>query len=747
MDFHFASAWEALSDAYPNRTATIADGRYTLQMSDTNAAGTNNGWDFSDFVIAANTKVLFTHTLNSGTSGSVAVNVGNYPNQAPVADEMPSENLEQAQVFDFVLSATDADDDPLTYILETAPEYGSVMAYAGDTGIIGDLFLGGGGGVRGVAVSSDDKYVFLADYTDGLKVLDISNPEKPTIAGTYPISAGQLYNIALSADDQTVFVASVGNGVMIFDVSDPAKPVLLSTLAREGTAYPLDIVMSSDGNTLFVAAYEFFLTVDVSDPANPVLKNSVGTDDYAWGVALSSDDKTVYLASGFYMQVFDVTDSASPVSMTSFPTEGTARSIRLSVDDSTAYLANGSSGMQIVDVNDSSQPLMMGSIASDESFMFALTMSGDGKHIYTTDDSGLLRTIDVADGSNPVQVRSTAASRDTWRIDMSSDNKLAFLADGYTGFKVVDVSYSERSAGSRIEPNLTYTHSGQSSASDSFSFKVNDGLDDSNISTVVLKFKDDTDNDGIEDNDDNCPAVPNQDQVDTDGDLAGDACDDDDDNDGVIDSSDAFPSDATETLDTDGDGTGDNSDTDIDGDGVLNGDDPFPNQAEYTLDSDGDGMPDAWETRYGLNPNDASDATSDQDNDGVTALQEFLAGTIPAGSLDIDGNEVYDALTDGLLLLRGMFGLDGSALVSGTIGDNATYTSSEDVEARIAMLGDLSDIDGNGEIDALTDGLLTLRYLFGLEGEALVNGVIGNGATRTSASEIEAHLEALTPAP
>ena len=99
------------------------------------------------------------------------------------------------------------------------------------------------------------------------------------------------------------------------------------------------------------------------------------------------------------------------------------------------------------------------------------------------------------------------------------------------------------------------------------------------------------------------------------------------------------------------------------------------------------------------------------------------------------------------MLLRGMFGLDGSALVSGTIGDNATYTSSEDVEARIAMLGDLSDIDGNGEIDALTDGLLTLRYLFGLEGEALVNGVIGNGATRTSASEIEAHLEALTPAP
>ena len=75
-------------------------------------------------------------------------------------------------------------------------------------------------------------------------------------------------------------------------------------------------------------------------------------------------------------------------------------------------------------------------------------------------------------------------------------------------------------------------------------------------------------------------------------------------------------------------------------------------------------------TKYGLNPNDASDATSDQDNDGVSALDEFLAGQ-SVGSLDIDGNGQYDALTDGLLLLRGMFGLDGSALVTGTIASDA----------------------------------------------------------------------------
>jgi len=313
---------------------------------------------------------------------------------------------------------------------------------------------------------------------------------------------------------------------------------------------------------------------------------------------------------------------------------------------------------------------------------------------------------------------------------------------------------------------------------------------DANLDGTNELFTLDDDNDSVLDAPDNCQSVPNLDQLDTDNDSRGNACDNDDDNDGVLDSQDAFPldntessdsdsdgvgdntdwapndssesvdtdgdgvgdnadalpTDATETLDTDGDGTGDNSDTDIDGDGLLNGDDPFPVQGQYTSDSDGDGMPDAWETRYGLDPNDPSDVTSDIDNDGVAALDEFLAGTIPSGSLDIDGNGQYDALTDGLLLLRGMFGLDGSALVTGTIASDAAYTESVDIESRIETLGDLADIDGNGEIDALTDGLLTLRYLFGLQGDTLINGVVAGDATRTTAEEIEAYLATLMPA-
>jgi hypothetical protein len=54
----------------------------------------------------------------------------------------------------------------------------------------------------------------------------------------------------------------------------------------------------------------------------------------------------------------------------------------------------------------------------------------------------------------------------------------------------------------------------------------------------------------------------------------------------------------------------------------------IPTLAEGTAcaDRDADGMPDAFETRFGFDPNDASDAAQDADGDGYTNLEEYLNG-------------------------------------------------------------------------------------------------------------------------
>ncbi len=112
--------------------------------------------------------------------------------------------------------------------------------------------------------------------------------------------------------------------------------------------------------------------------------------------------------------------------------------------------------------------------------------------------------------------------------------------------------------------------------------------------------------------------------------------------------------------------------------------------------------------------------------------------------IDIDGNGSYDALTDGLLISRYLSGMTGTALTQGVIGPGATISDPAQIAQRLDNLRPALDVDGVGYANASTDGLLLLRYLFGLRGSALVAGAVGAGATRTT-SEIETVIQSMTP--
>ncbi|MFT2008881.1 polysaccharide lyase [Pontibacter sp. 13R65] len=51
-------------------------------------------------------------------------------------------------------------------------------------------------------------------------------------------------------------------------------------------------------------------------------------------------------------------------------------------------------------------------------------------------------------------------------------------------------------------------------------------------------------------------------------------------------------------------------------------------------DSDNDGMPDEWEKKYGLNPNDPSDANGDLNGDGYTNIEKYINGIDPTKKVD-----------------------------------------------------------------------------------------------------------------
>lgn len=106
----------------------------------------------------------------------------------------------------------------------------------------------------------------------------------------------------------------------------------------------------------------------------------------------------------------------------------------------------------------------------------------------------------------------------------------------------------------------------------------------------------------------------------------------------------------------------------------------------------------------------------------------------PACSLNVDGNGFVDPATDGVLIIRYLLGFRGSALTAGALGGSPARTGTT-LEAWIAGLDLDADGDG-GTARAATDGLLLLRAMLGLTGSALTQGVTNAPSATRNAAQI-----------
>ena len=226
----------------------------------------------------------------------------------------------------------------------------------------------------------------------------------------------------------------------------------------------------------------------------------------------------------------------------------------------------------------------------------------------------------------------------------------------------------------------------------------------------------DLDADGVTDTADAFPLISLGGRSDIDQDGYPDSCDlpceesgmsadADDDNDGVLDEIDAFPLDAIESVDTDGDGLGDNGD----------------------IDDDNDGFTDAEELADGTDP-----------------LSRFSCRS-GCFSFDVDESLQAEPLTDGLLVIRHLFGFSGDSLTSGAVSSGAGREDSDVIASYLTDADSQLDIDGDGDSKPLTDGLLLIRFLFGFSGESLVSGAIGEGAGRDTAEAVEGYIKERVP--
>ena len=130
------------------------------------------------------------------------------------------------------------------------------------------------------------------------------------------------------------------------------------------------------------------------------------------------------------------------------------------------------------------------------------------------------------------------------------------------------------------------------------------------------------------------------------------------------------------------------------------------------------------------------------------AVLEPAAVTVPPGnlpSLDVDLNGQADALSDGIVIIRHLFGFTGNALVDGAVDPQGQRTDPAAIQNYLNSIQSALDVDLNQQADALSDGIVIIRNLFGFTGTALTDGAIDPDGSRTDPAAIAAFLDNLNP--
>lgn len=132
----------------------------------------------------------------------------------------------------------------------------------------------------------------------------------------------------------------------------------------------------------------------------------------------------------------------------------------------------------------------------------------------------------------------------------------------------------------------------------------------------------------------------------------------------------------------------------------------------------------------------------------VTQAIEPVAVTVPAGSLpslDVDLNGQADALSDGIVIIRHLFGFTGNALTDGAVDSNGQRTDPTAIQNYLTSISSTLDVDLNQQADALSDGIVIIRSLFGFTGTALTDGAVDPGGQRTDPAVIASFLDNMNP--
>ncbi|MFQ6609001.1 MAG: hypothetical protein ACE5EE_10800 [Fidelibacterota bacterium] len=128
------------------------------------------------------------------------------------------------------------------------------------------------------------RYLIAAAHVHGVDIVNVTSPELPNYVTT--VGTDNAWAVEVSEDNQFVYVADGASGIKVIDISNPQDPTLLTSAQTSGTAK--DVIVS--GDYLFVAVGAAGVDMfDISVPDAPYWVANYNTSGYASRVAVSGN--------------------------------------------------------------------------------------------------------------------------------------------------------------------------------------------------------------------------------------------------------------------------------------------------------------------------------------------------------------------------------------------------------------------------------------------------------------------------
>jgi len=269
-------------------------------------------------------------------------------------------------------------------------------------------------------------------FLNGLVILDLADLKKPAFLSQLYLGGGY----AIAVRNKTAYVAAGKEGLKIIDVSDPNSPLFKGGVDTNGETR--DVALSR--SFAFIAdGAEGLVVIDISNPADP---KTVGTwDSPGESMGIVIRDEVAYLADGSAgLQVINVRDPAKPASVGACDTDGTAEDITLSGNH--AYIADGSSGFKAMDISKPSAPQQVASLTTSG---YCRGVSADGNLLCAGSlyDGGY-QVIDISNPAAPVILATQKYTmyNESWNVVLRK-NRLCVL-DYFSGIGFFDLSVADK---------------------------------------------------------------------------------------------------------------------------------------------------------------------------------------------------------------------------------------------------------------------------------------------------------------